>query len=297
MRKHAYLIVGHNNFEVMKSCLRCLDHERNVFYVHIDRKVKMPPWDDLRECVKRGELIFMPRLSIGWGGDNEMRVNIVFLQQATSRNFAFYHYISGVDMPLRPVDEILRFFDSNPTRSLIDAMEVQENNRLFADRVRYYHFWQNFISRGVGSPLVVVIRKTASFLVKLQQVLGINRIRALGVHLYRSSAYFSLTHEMAEYICANVDWIHKVFDNSFIPVEHWCATVAMRGPFRDKIDHNNRRYIVFCAGNSASPRILCISDFNNLIASDSLFARKFDEKSMEVVHSLEGALRARSIRG
>ena len=41
--KHAYLIIAHNEFEVLKRLISALDHEANDIYVHIDAKVKPFP--------------------------------------------------------------------------------------------------------------------------------------------------------------------------------------------------------------------------------------------------------------
>lgn len=38
--KHAYLIIAHNNFEVLEILIKMLDYKHNDLYVHIDKKVK-----------------------------------------------------------------------------------------------------------------------------------------------------------------------------------------------------------------------------------------------------------------
>lgn len=38
-KKHAYLIMAHNNFYILEKLLRLLDDSRNDIYVHIDKKV------------------------------------------------------------------------------------------------------------------------------------------------------------------------------------------------------------------------------------------------------------------
>lgn len=36
--KHAYLIIAHNELEVLKRLISALDDERNDIYIHIDQK-------------------------------------------------------------------------------------------------------------------------------------------------------------------------------------------------------------------------------------------------------------------
>lgn len=38
--KHAYLIMAHNEFDILEKQLRLLDDYRNDIYIHIDKKVK-----------------------------------------------------------------------------------------------------------------------------------------------------------------------------------------------------------------------------------------------------------------
>lgn len=43
MKKHTYLIMAHNEFEVLKELLLGLDDDRNHIYIHFDKKVKEIP--------------------------------------------------------------------------------------------------------------------------------------------------------------------------------------------------------------------------------------------------------------
>ena len=38
MKKHAYLIIAHNNWKILERLLILLDDNRNDIYLHIDRK-------------------------------------------------------------------------------------------------------------------------------------------------------------------------------------------------------------------------------------------------------------------
>ena len=41
--KHAYLILVHNDFEILGQLIRAIDDERNDIYIHFDRKVAHCP--------------------------------------------------------------------------------------------------------------------------------------------------------------------------------------------------------------------------------------------------------------
>ena len=40
MKKHAYLIMAHNNPYILKKLLNLIDDKRNDIYLHIDKKSK-----------------------------------------------------------------------------------------------------------------------------------------------------------------------------------------------------------------------------------------------------------------
>ena len=37
---HAYLIIAHNEFDILKKTIQMIDDERNDIYIHIDKKCK-----------------------------------------------------------------------------------------------------------------------------------------------------------------------------------------------------------------------------------------------------------------
>lgn len=72
MKKHAYLIMAHNEFELLKRLIIQLDDTRNDIYIHIDKKVNKEIFAKLKEETKKlirySQLYFIPRTKITWGG-------------------------------------------------------------------------------------------------------------------------------------------------------------------------------------------------------------------------------------
>lgn len=66
--KHAYLVMCHNNFEILCKLLSELDDVRNDIYIHVDKKVPSYPHERLKECVINANLYFVNRLTVSWGG-------------------------------------------------------------------------------------------------------------------------------------------------------------------------------------------------------------------------------------
>ena len=106
MKKHAYLIMAHNNFYLLDRLLRLIDDERNDIFLHIDKKTKNVPVKQLKEAVQKANLVWVPSLNIRWGGYSQIEVEMHLFRIASQTTHTYYHLLSGVDMPLKTQDEI-----------------------------------------------------------------------------------------------------------------------------------------------------------------------------------------------
>ena len=59
--KHAYLILVHNDFEILGQLIRAIDDERNDIYIHFDRKVAHCP--DCR-TLHAGHMVLTERIDV-----------------------------------------------------------------------------------------------------------------------------------------------------------------------------------------------------------------------------------------
>ena len=113
MNKHAYMIAVHKYPEQIRILLELLDHEQNDLYIHIDSKSSVSS-EDLRCCVQRGRIFFVERISVEWARYSIVESTLIMLREAVKNGpYAYYHLLSGQDLPLKPVEEINRFFDTN----------------------------------------------------------------------------------------------------------------------------------------------------------------------------------------
>ena len=62
------------------------------------------------------------------------------------------------------------------------------------------------------------------------------------------------------------------------PDEFLIPTIVMNSPFRDSIINDNFYYIDWSRGGS-NPKTLTAEDFDKLMSSDKLMARKFDTQT------------------
>lgn len=78
--KHAYLIMAHNEPEVLSTLIRLLDDPRNDIFLHIDSKSDIDKFSF--NCTK-SHLYLVPRISVLWGGFlfDTMRIVIVLFRK------------------------------------------------------------------------------------------------------------------------------------------------------------------------------------------------------------------------
>ena len=80
--KHAYLILVHNDFEILGQLIRAIDDERNDIYIHFDRKVAHCP--DCR-TLHAGLMVLTERIDVRWGDVSVVRAEYALFDAAYRR--------------------------------------------------------------------------------------------------------------------------------------------------------------------------------------------------------------------
>ena len=81
--KHAFLIIAHGHFSILKKLLIMLDDPRNDIYLHIDKHVKQFDFEGLERLVKRAGLFFTPRIKVYWGHSSQVDCELLLLGEFT----------------------------------------------------------------------------------------------------------------------------------------------------------------------------------------------------------------------
>ena len=110
--RHAYLIMAHNEWELLNTLLSLIDDPRNDIFLHIDKKVKKMP--DLYQP-KYSKLYFTPkRYDVRWGDVGQVHSEMHLFRTAYEHgSYQYYHKLSGVDLPIKTQDYIHDFFDKH----------------------------------------------------------------------------------------------------------------------------------------------------------------------------------------
>lgn len=291
MQKHAYLIMAHSEYEQLNLLIQMLDYPQNDIYVHIDKKSMPPDKELLCKNVKYSKVYIYSEISIYWGHFSQTECEIFLLEKATAMNYDYYHLISGADLPLCSQHEIHNFFEKNAGKEF-----VRYWGREFPEKCQYwiscYHPFQKFL-RCSKKPYINKIYENISYgFVKLQQLLGINRIKYLNIVFQKGATWFSITHNLAELIIEKKEWIYKVFKSTRSSDEIFVQTIlnnshlaGNRAEKKYEIDGlAGTRYVDWKRGK---PYTFTIEDYELLKDCGYLFARKFSLKEdSKIVYKL-----------
>lgn len=278
MKKHAYLIIAHNEFYILERLLKLIDDERNDIYLHIDKKVKDFDFDYFKQIIKRANLYFTSRIDVIWSDYSQIKCELLLLKEATHQKYDYYHLISGVDLPLKNQDEIHTFFDNCGHKDFVHFHnhKIASNNSL--DRVKYYHlFLKNIRSKNRYKRFLS--NKLHNLFIKIQKTVHYNRIKGQEKIFKYGANWFSITDELARYVLSKEAFIHKHFKHTSCADELFLQTIVYNSKYYQNLynyqddDYTSiMRYIDWERGN---PYTFQKNDFEELMNSNMLFARKF----------------------
>lgn len=274
MNKHAYLIIAHNEFYILERLLKLIDYEQNDIYLHIDKKVKDFNFDYYKNIVKKGNIYFVNRMNVHWSGYSQIECEYLLLESAIKKNYSYYHLLSGVDMPLKSADEIYSFFEKNNGYEFLTFCQPVNE-----ERIKYYHlFIKNIRQNRIRGFL-------HNRLVGLQKSLHFNRLKHAKFQVAKGANWFSITHDLAKYIISKKEFVKSHFRFSSCADELFIQTLVYNSPFIDKVYNKGEkeydklmRYIDWKRGE---PYTFTINEYDELMNSGMLFARKFSTTTLE----------------
>lgn len=288
--RFAYLFLVHRMTKTLETAIRLLDDERNDIYIHVDAKAKDFPFDEVGSLAKQGRVFFTKqRIDAAWGGFELVEAELVLLKEATAREqYGYYHLLSGDDLPLKSQDEMHAFFEAN------EGKEFVQFCREYYDcpgRTDWYHvFSHSFRSKNTIKTIPQkAINKSLQYLQGL-----VHFQRHPEIDFQKGAQWFSITDGFARYVVSQEPWIRKIFHHTFCSDEVFLQTLCVNSDFRQRLYHPdfddameaNMRYTGWDQ-DACSPRVFRLEDFDTLMNTGMMFARKFsadvDEAILEAI--------------
>ncbi len=280
--KHAFLIMAHNNWELLGRLVEKLDHSSNSIYIHIDKKSEVPQavWSEIRLKCKKTQVTFVERYNVNWGGYSQINITLRLFEEALKGQHDYYHVLSGIDFPIKSMEDIYAFFEKNKGYEFVHFC-TDEFTKANTDRYAQYHFLQESVGRRTTGILYYI--EKISVLVQ-KRVLKINRAKKYEDIVFKcGSNWCSLSKECVSYVLKQEREIKKMFSNSCCCDEVYLQTTIYNSKFKQlifkdndtsKLGVDNLRAIDWERGN---PYVYQEDDYDSLVQSNNLFCRKVSD--------------------
>lgn len=282
--KHAYLIMAHHRFDILEMILHDLDDERNDIFIHVDKKTKSFPVDELRKGVKFSHLYFTDRIKVNWGGFSQIKCELILLETALKKgSYQYFHLLCGVEVPLKSQDYIHQFFDEHKGYEFIGF----DNAGMFYDRVCYWHLF-NEIWRKSGL-IYDVLKKISNYAILLQRKMKIDFAKKYCLDFKKGNANWSISSELAKYIIANKKLIKKIFKHSFCADELFVHTLVYNSNFKNRVYDLKDEYrsVMRLSQWENEKNQYHLADIEILTNTERLFARKIDgDDAIELINAI-----------
>ena len=287
MNMHAYLIIAHNEFEILKLLIASLDDIRNDIYIHFDAKCRELP---LLKCTHSNLYIIPNRKDVHWGDYGIVETEMLLfeyaygMQKKTGVSYKYYHLISGVDIPLKSQDYIHSFFNQHCGKEFLGFFQGDLQQEL-RKKIQLYHLFPNTFSKKRSLNIKSIVR---ALFCRFQ--LLVNYKRNKDIELVRGTQWVSVTNDFVEYLLSKKKEIYKRFHHTFCADEVYKHVLCWNSMFKEQL-YNPKDEALGCMREinwvitekeSFLPSFT-MRDYKRLKDSPMLFARKFDSTNIDIV--------------
>lgn len=261
----AYFIMAHNAPEQLRRLFELIHDRRNCYLLHIDKKAPRDCHQAAAELAARHDNAHvMPARNVRWASYSVMAATLEGIQRLLALDSRWHHFwnVSGQDLPLAPQDAIIDRLAREPRANYVETFEPASRWEDAERRPRFLRLELPGLDSGFNVPKLRLNR--------WQRLLGDDRY-------WGGSSYFTLSRVFCEAMLASprLPAYRRFFRYSYTTDEIMLPTFIMNSPWRDTVVADNLRLIDFSEG-TPRPRTWTMADAPVVLASDKLFARKFD---------------------
>lgn len=276
--KHAYLIIAHGNPYVLEKLISLIDDERNDIYIHVDKKVRDFNFDLFSQLPKKSKLSFIDRINVYWGHVSQIETELSLFKAASKNGkYSYYHLISGADLPIKSQDDIHAFFKANEGKEFIGF----SNDSLDLDKVNKIHLFPKYQRLEEKDLLKRLCRRVRNIFLSIQRFVGYNHYPKGDIRFVHGSNWVSITHSLVEDLLEESKSILRFYAYSSCADEIYKHTFVYNSQFRGAV-YNVGNELVGCQRfmdwGRGRPYTFREDDFNLLMNSEMLFARKFEDE-------------------
>src|SRR5690606_41751438 len=134
----AHLILVHKNPIQLERLLKRMVHPNFDFYIHLDKKIDSKSY--LHLAAIPNVFFIKKRVDIIWGGYSIIKATFNGINEIcqNGQNYNFINFLSGQDYPIKPIEEIARFFQENIGKEFITYKDIVSDWKEAQNRYKKY---------------------------------------------------------------------------------------------------------------------------------------------------------------
>lgn len=293
----AFLVAAHTDVDELIRLCQKLRHYGDS-YIHVDIKANAEYIDKLYRGVsmstgKYNTHILDNRVYVTWGGYSQLHAQEKLLEAALKNDPLYdrFFYISGLDYPLCSPDKLQLFCQENADKELIRVYNITKGYDYYlTTKIKYYHYFRDIHLPHKSFFRRAIIGGSKLFL----KTIGVKRnpffyVEGVKWDVYQGSQWVGLTRSCAVYVYNQLMTNKEVinyFKTTYAPDEMVVPTIIMNSRFAreeynlNKFNFSELAYLHYLDYRNGM-YTFDENDFQKLMTSGKLFARKFNSKKSE----------------
>jgi len=283
----ALVVLAHDRPGQLAEMLSALRHPGIRAYLHLDRRVGLDPFARALESADVGEVELLPRYATSWASPRLVDAALAGLRRGVADGSDYFLLLSGRDFPLRPAAEIVAFAERAGARSYVEHFPLPDPRwRLGGrDRTEFRTYTvrgrrETFIPRGEETGILNRKGRLLNWLLRLRGLTEPARRFPSYARAFGGSQWWNLSRDAAEHVLAFLDRhpdYRRYHEHTLAPDEIFFQSILAGTGFAERAEvvDDNLRFMRWSPEES-HPRALRLGDLPAMLASDALFARKFD---------------------
>ena len=140
--KLACIVLAHHLPKQLALLVSVLRHPQVQVYLHIDRTKSLAPFTRALAEAGVSEVVLLRRQESRWASPGVLDAALEGLVAGVADGCDYFITISGQDFPLKPMEEIVAFFERARSRSYISYWPVSEFPRRWRgrERIEFYTY-------------------------------------------------------------------------------------------------------------------------------------------------------------
>jgi hypothetical protein len=286
----AYIILAHDYPDQLIRLIERLTTDGAEFFVHIDKKAPAEVFDRVVAAFRYAPYVHLvPRHRVTWGRFSIVQATLEAIDEIFRQRFPcdFGIHLSGQDYPVQSNAQIFDYLAKRKDRSFLEYEQLPSGRRWLnenggLDRVEYWHFRWGDLTLEFPRPFPAHTthgRIAARVWEAFCRVFPRKRTLPDGLIPFGGSAFWCLTGSCLGYVhdfSARHRDVTRFFRYVNTADEVFFQTVLMNSPYRHTIVNDDLHYIRWPPLPAPHPEVLREDDFERIVTSGQLFARKFD---------------------